>query len=80
MFWNIKPIFSLSELVQNGGSPITPHLKLTSTGSGQFPVFEPLQLLGCEALAHFLGSTENEALEYNFTLGNISSYLNLALK
>ncbi|XP_060601192.1 telomere-associated protein RIF1-like isoform X2 [Ruditapes philippinarum] len=51
-----------------GTSPVTPHLKLSNAGHQDFPVFQSLHLLGCEALAHFLGSTEAGETPHKFRL------------
>ncbi|XP_052797305.1 telomere-associated protein RIF1-like isoform X2 [Mya arenaria] len=54
---------STPKMLPNGGSPATPHLKLTSPGHTHLPVFSRLQLLGIEALAHFFGNPGNEAFQ-----------------
>ncbi|KAL4222923.1 DNA-binding protein rif1 [Mactra antiquata] len=56
------------KMIKPGASPVTPHLKLTGSGSLQYPVFKSLQLRGCEVLARFLGSTNNESIDYDFNL------------
>ena len=65
----ISNIF-ITENMKPGTSPVTPYLKLSGAGHQDFPVFQSLQLLGCEALAHFLGSTEAGEAQHKFRLGN----------
>ena len=62
--------------LQNGASPKTPRMNLSTNGSlnAQLPVFPVLQEYGCEALAHFLGSAQQDCytVEHDFKLGGCS--------
>jgi len=55
-------------------SPATPQLKLTSPSHTQLLVLPRLQLLGVEALAHFLGNNTGQ-LNYHFQLGRFHQLL-----